>query len=63
MNLSLRLASASGEKVRLTGSSSVRVELVAGQARTLKAALEHRIGTRVSARRKDIVDWRNLLLT
>ena len=31
------------------------VGLVAGQARTLKAALEHRIGTQSPARRKDIV--------
>ena len=29
------------------GSSNVRWELVAGQARTLKAALEHRTGTRI----------------
>ena len=43
------------EKVSFTGIIERAVGLVAGQARTLKAAPEHRILSQSAARRKDIV--------
>ena len=43
------------EESRSNGIIERAVGFVAGQARTLKAAPEHRIGTRVTPRRKDIV--------
>ena len=39
------------------------VELVAGQARTLMAALEHRVGIRVPPDARILIGWWNLLRT
>ena len=44
-----------GGKSQSIGVIERAVRLVAGQSRTLNASLEHRVGTRNPARRKDIV--------